>query len=58
MTIPVPGDYRQFYASVRDSLLHGTPTPVEPSDAVAVLRVIEGARESAAQGRRLDLDRG
>ncbi len=55
---PVPGDYRQFYASVRDSLLHGTPTPVDPSDAVAVLRVIEGARESAAQGRRLDLDRG
>ena len=53
---PVPGDYLRFYASVRDGLLHGTPTPVDPSDAVAVLRVIEGARLSAAGGRCLDLD--
>jgi predicted dehydrogenase len=30
--------------------------PVDPSDAVAVLRVIEAARESAARGRRIDLD--
>jgi predicted dehydrogenase len=53
---PAPGDYRRFYASVRDALLHGTPMPVDPSDAVAVLRVIEAARESAARGRRIDLD--
>ena len=53
---PVPGDYRRFYASVRDALLHGRPMPVDPSDAVAVLRVIEGARESAARGQRVDLD--
>ena len=50
------GDYRRFYASVRDALLRGTPMPVDPSDAVAVLRVIEAARESAARGRRIDLD--
>ena len=53
---PVPGAYQRFYASVRDALLQGTPMPVDPSDAVAVLRVIEGARESAARGRRIDLD--
>ena len=53
---PAPGDYRRFYGSVRDAILHGTPMPVDPSDAVAVLRVIEGARASAARGRRTDLD--
>jgi scyllo-inositol 2-dehydrogenase (NADP+) len=55
---PAPGDYQGFYAAVRDALLHGTPMPVDPSDAVAVLRVIEGARASAARGRRIDLDHG
>ena len=53
---PVPGVYEGFYASVRDALLQGAPMPVDPSDAVAVLRVIEGARESAARRRAIDLD--
>jgi len=55
---PAQGDYRRFYVAVRDALLSGTPMPVDPLDAVAVLRVIEGARASAARGRRIDLDQG
>jgi len=55
---PAPGDYGRFYASVRDALLHGTPMPVDPSDAVTVLRVVEAARASAARGQRIDLDQG
>ena len=53
---PVPGAYQQFYASVREALVDGTAMPVDPLDAVAVLRIIEAARESAARGRRIDLD--
>lgn len=55
---PVPGDYQRFYAAVRDALQHGTPMPVDPTDAVAVLRVIEAARASAARGCRIDLGLG
>ncbi len=53
---PASGDYQRFYASVRDALALGAPMPVDPSDAVAVLRIIEAARTSAARGRRVDLD--
>ena len=42
---PAPGDYQRFYASVRDALVRDAPMPVDPSDAVAVLRIIEAARD-------------
>jgi len=45
-----PGAYQRFYASVLEALRDGGPPPVDPSDAVAGLEVIEAARRSAAEG--------
>jgi predicted dehydrogenase len=46
-----PGDYPRFYAGIAEALRVGTPPPVDPRDAVAVLEVIEAAFRSAAEGR-------
>lgn len=43
----LPGAYETFYALLRDALVSGGKPPVDPADAVTVLRVIEAARESA-----------
>lgn len=51
----VPGDYPAFYAGVAASLLDGAPMPVTGDDAVAVMRVMEAARQSAEEGRRVVL---
>lgn len=43
---PVPtlrGDYPAFYNAVAATMLHGTPFPVEPDEALAVLDIIEQA---------------
>jgi predicted dehydrogenase len=50
------GDYRGFYANVRDVLLGNADLVVRPEDAWCTTRVIELARESSAQGRRLKVD--
>ncbi len=50
-----PGDYPAFYGGVAASLLDGTPMPVPGEDAVAVMRVIDAARRSAAEGRRVEM---
>lgn len=42
-----PGDYPAFYAAVAAALLDGAPVPVDPRDAVEVLRILEQAREFA-----------
>jgi predicted dehydrogenase len=42
------GDWPRFYALLRDALRGGGPPPVDPSDAVTTLRIIEAARRSAA----------
>lgn len=47
------GDYRHFYAGVVQAITAGAPPPVSPADAIAGLRVIARAGESAAQGRRI-----
>ncbi|TPG38616.1 oxidoreductase [Sphingomonas koreensis] len=47
------GAYRGFYEGVADAIGDGAPPPVDPADAVAGLRLIELARRSAAEGRRL-----
>jgi scyllo-inositol 2-dehydrogenase (NADP+) len=46
-----PGDWAAFYGQLRTALTEGAPPPVDPRDAVAVLRVIESARRSAAERR-------
>lgn len=43
-----PGDYPAFYRALAAALRDGGPPPVDPSDAVTTLRIIEAARESSA----------
>ncbi len=52
---PPRGSWDRFYAGFRDALQGAGPVPVDPRDAVDVLRVIETARRSAASGRRLPI---
>ncbi|WP_432722576.1 oxidoreductase [Jeongeupia wiesaeckerbachi] len=49
------GEYTAYYAGIRDALLGTGPNPVMPSDAVAVMRVIEAGIASSRTGRRIDL---
>lgn len=50
------GDYRGFYANVRDALLGKAELAVKPEQAWRTTRLIELARESSSQGRRLHVD--
>ncbi|GHD62035.1 oxidoreductase [Jeongeupia chitinilytica] len=49
------GEYTAYYAGIRDALLGVGPNPVMPSDAVAVMRVIEAAISSSKSGQRIGL---
>lgn len=49
------GDYRRYYAGVAEAIRTGAPPPVTGADALAGLRLIELARQSAAEGRRIVL---
>jgi scyllo-inositol 2-dehydrogenase (NADP+) len=50
-----PGSYETYYALVRDAIRAGGPPPVSLAEAVAVLRVIESARESAQRSAIISL---
>lgn len=50
------GDYRGFYENVRDVLLGKAELAVKPEQAWRTTRLIELARESSGQGRRLRVD--
>ncbi len=50
------GDYRGFYENVRDVLLGKAELAVTPEQVWRTTRLIELARESSAQGRRLRVD--
>jgi predicted dehydrogenase len=54
---PEPGAWSSFYPAVIAALRDGAPMPVDPADAVAVLRILDAARESAATARIVPLDR-
>jgi predicted dehydrogenase len=43
----LPGDYRRFYAGVRDALLGNAPPPVPATDAWRVAQILELARASS-----------
>ncbi len=43
----VAGDYPAFYTAMAAALLDGAPVPVDPRDAMATLRILDAARESA-----------
>ncbi len=46
---PIPGDYRLYYAAVRDAILGKCPAPVSAVDAWRVARLLEWAEESSAK---------
>ncbi len=53
---PMAGAYPRFYEAVRDALHGRGAMPVDPADAVEVLRVIEAAETSSREGRVVGLD--
>ncbi|WP_079166617.1 Gfo/Idh/MocA family oxidoreductase [Streptomyces oceani] len=54
----LPGAYPDYYAGIARALREGTPPPVTAAQATAALRVIEGARRSAREGRTVRLALG
>jgi hypothetical protein len=55
---PIPGDYRLYYAGVRDAVLGAAPAPVETVAAWRTARLLEWAVDSAAQHRDIECDWG
>ncbi len=56
---PVPafaGDYRRYYAGVRDALLGKAPAPVSALDAWRVAKVLDWAAQSSAARREIVCD--
>ncbi len=53
---PIPGDYRMYYAGIRDALLGKGPAPVAALDAWRVARLLEWASESSVQRREIVCD--
>ena len=55
-TIPTErGDYRVYYQGIAEAIATGTSPPVPAADAIEGLRLIDLARQSAAEGRRISL---
>ena len=50
------GDYRRYYAAFRDAVLHGTPPPVTPQQALDVMRLIELGVRSSEERREQAVD--
>ena len=53
---PIPGDYRLYYAAVRDTLLGKATAPLPPVEAWRVARLLEWAQESSDQRREIKCD--
>jgi predicted dehydrogenase len=53
---PVRGDYRLYYAGIRDALLGKGPAPVIALDAWRVVRLLEWAAESSEKRREVVCD--
>jgi len=49
----IPGDYRQFYANVRDAILGKAPLAVTAEDGYRTLHILDLARESHQQRQTL-----
>jgi predicted dehydrogenase len=47
---PVPGDYPAFYAGVAEALSSGSAMPVDPRDAVEIVRILEEAHRGFVAG--------
>jgi scyllo-inositol 2-dehydrogenase (NADP+) len=53
---PERGDYRRYYAGIRDALLGKAPAPVTALDSWRVARLLEWAVESSEQRREIVCD--
>jgi scyllo-inositol 2-dehydrogenase (NADP+) len=53
---PIPGDYRLYYAGVRDALRGKAPAPVPAVAAWRVARLLEWAAESSNKRREIPCD--
>ncbi len=51
-----PGDYRGYYANVRDAILGVSPLAVSSEDGYRVIRLLELARQSSAEERSIPID--
>lgn len=49
------GDYRQFYARLRDAILTGAPPPVTIKEALDVMTILNAGHRSHAEGREVVL---
>ncbi len=49
------GDYRDFYANVRDAIRDGAPLAVAAEDGFRVIRLLELARRSSSEGRTVEV---
>lgn len=49
------GRWLLFYEAMRTSIEHGTPVPVSATEARATIELIEAARRSSEEGRRITL---
>lgn len=55
---PVPseqGRYHDYYEGFARAVRDGTPPPVTPAEAIAVLQVLDAARQSATEGREISV---
>ncbi len=53
---PVRGDYRLYFAGIRDALLGKAPAPVTGRDGWRVARLLEWAEESSQKRREMVCD--
>lgn len=49
----IAGDYRQFYVAMRDAILHGSPAPVTPAQALQVMAMLEWGVQSSLERREI-----
>lgn len=49
-SLSLRGNYPAYYAAIRDCILLGTANPVSAASALAVMRLLERARQSALEG--------
>lgn len=49
----IPGDYVRYYAELRDAILHGSPPPVTPQQALQVMAMLKWGLESSATHREI-----
>ncbi|MGL6171730.1 MAG: Gfo/Idh/MocA family oxidoreductase, partial [Vibrio sp.] len=55
-SMPLPqGNYAAYYAGIRDALLNQQQSPVTTLQARDVMRILDIARQSDAEGRRIPL---